>query len=768
VRTTLVLASALAGAVSLIVPAAAATAAPLEAQDKQDKPVSPDPASPDEADIIVTAQRVSQRLIDVPIAVTAISGDTLAARGFNDPSQIQYLSPSLITNGTGATTGLNNYTIRGVGTSSNSNAIQYSVSTVIDNVSLGLPEMASGQFSDVERVEVLRGPQGTLFGRNASAGVVQIITKKPVIGKTNGSIHVDAAYADTPGARFFGKAEGILNVAVSSNSALRINGFGTYQPPLVKDLNPNPASDYSMHEWGLRAKYLWQPTPDLDVYLLGDQTWEKGLGAGGFAFYVLPSAGNPLFASNQAAGIVAGPDNLMNSAGAPANGYFRSGGVQLSTEYRFGDGWGLTNILAYRSFVQNVYTDSDQSAINYSDLVGVYLNNKQYTEELRIASPTASPLQIQAGIYLFRAKYQRITSAGATLGRTDLPPGVGALGGTVTSDANNDSAAVFGQVTYHVTDKLRVTAGGRETYDKIELNTVAANTSNLVAQFGVGSLDQRRSIYALSYKFDVDYNFTPNLMGYVSYARGYKGPAFNATIVPASAIAVNPEIPLAWEAGLKADTFDRRLQVNIAAYSTKFKGYQSQILLPGQVSSVLQNAGALRTRGVEVEFSAKPTKSLSVTGGFSFTDARFLSFLGVPCYTGQTSPASCLTLRTMDASGVRLAIPKFVENVTVRYDHEIGGGLRGFVSGSAYARSKQYPQPNGDPNTVIPAYQVFDASIGMSAPDQGWKLSLYGRNLGDKRVRNAFQANPSARTSYQQSFNLNSFRTIGVTFDLNF
>jgi iron complex outermembrane receptor protein len=199
---------------------------------------------------------------------------------------------------------------------------------------------------------------------------------------------------------------------------------------------------------------------------------------------------------------------------------------------------------------------------------------------------------------------------------------------------------------------------------------------------------------------------------------------------------------------------------------------------------VLRNAGSLRSRGVEVEFQAKPVRDLTLSGGVSYTDARYLDFKGVPCFPGQTVAEGCLVLRAatpaspgvparpavtgFDASGRSLNVPKIAGNLTVRYETGLTSNLRGFFSGSAYWRSRVVGSPNGDPNTVLGGYQIYDASAGVSTVDKRWTLAVYGRNLGDHRVINTVQNNSASPGSYQQSYNLNSFRTVGLRLDHSF
>jgi iron complex outermembrane receptor protein len=231
-------------------------------------------------EVIVTAQKRSENLQEVPISVTAISNTQLESQHVYDPSQLGRVAPTLQMESFNASVGGTNFSVRGVGTLSFASSIEASVTTVIDGVVMGRPEFGIMNFSDIAQVEVLNGPQGMLFGKNASAGLVNITTVLPVLGLWQGSGHAEYGWMSTPG-NGKGTADNVtLNAPVSANSALRINAFFTQHDPLVRDVLTVPGSDFGQQEFGFRAKYYWQPSDRLNVLVAADYAQEQGEGPG--------------------------------------------------------------------------------------------------------------------------------------------------------------------------------------------------------------------------------------------------------------------------------------------------------------------------------------------------------------------------------------------------------------------------------------------------------------------------------------------------------
>jgi iron complex outermembrane receptor protein len=745
-------------------------------------------------ELVVTAQLRSEKLQDVPVTVNVVTGTSLAERNFHDLQQLQFTNASIQVNGR-AGPGVNDYFIRGIGTGVFSNTIQYDVSIVLDGVSLGLPEMSLLQYFDVDRIETLSGPQPTLFGKNSSAGVISIITKRPELGVYGGTANASVASMNTAGAGWSERAEAVVNIPVSANSALRIGGFDTHTDPLVKDVLPNNAVHQAFDEWGVQAKYLWQPNDRFHLYLSADYGHERGLYTGAATWRLLSPAtfaGRTLAASLVPFGIVPGPDNIRNSAdGATGDGGSEAGGAQAEVGYNFANGFMLTDILAYRFFGptgNSGNNDADFSSIDYANTLVTPRYDDQYSNELRLASPTGGVLEGQGGVYYSWGRFVRNSAAvqdgvGRDQNGNLLPAGITAFrGGQQFSRQVAETTSVYGQFTVHPTSDLSLIAGARYTHDSINLDVTNQACSFCLVQFFTpvnSPLRQSRQEDNLSYKFGAQYTFAPNDMVYATYTKGYKGPAFNNTASSLQAISVEPEIPTAWEVGLKSSLFDRRLTLNLSAFYEKFVNYQQATLDPVRAAVLIQNVGALVSKGLEAQFDARPTDHLTLSGSLAYIDAVADKFPNATCYTGQTAAQGCITVRPaapgvpaiqfFDASGQTIAqAPKFTASATGRYTWRVADGFDGFASLSGYYRTKTFfGTPNTDPNTRVPAYFRLDGQIGIAGNGR-WKVALYANNLLDKRVAMYIQTNTTAPGSYQQSFSDSSFRTIGVSASLKY
>jgi iron complex outermembrane receptor protein len=439
-------------------------------------PAAADAATPDsEADIIVTATRRSERLQDVPISVTAVRGETLAERGVTNPEELARLTPTLTTQSGASNQQGTNFSIRGVGTSSFQRTIESSVATVIDDVTLIRPEMGIMNFTDVDQVEVLNGPQGMLFGKNASAGLVSVRTKNPVLGEASGRFGTEYSRLNTANDTSQFRVFGIANLPVSDTVATRFNLLYQYNTPIYKNLATNPRFEGQLRQILASGKLLWQPDDRLSVLVAGDYADLKGLGPGIFSFRsVAPGSPNGFFLST--VGITPSADNTFSAYSLDTFANTRIGGAQVKIDYDLGGGTTLTNIAAYRSFRIRTGFDPDYGPFELAQFYQEPRGFKQWSNELRIASPVGKRFDYQVGLYVLRASLYQRTTAAASLGMA-IPPGFTTfLGSDALQQQELGSYAVFGQGTYRITDALRVIAGARLTYDEIKMTF--NNTSN--------------------------------------------------------------------------------------------------------------------------------------------------------------------------------------------------------------------------------------------------------------------------------------------------
>lgn len=717
-------------------------------------------------EIIVTAQKRAENLQSVPISATVVDSDQIEARHIYDPSQLQIVAPSLQIKSFNAALGASNFSIRGVGTLSFANSIEASVTSVIDGVVMGSPALGFMNFLDLAQIEVLNGPQGMLFGKNASAGLVNITTKRPVLDSFEGMVRGEAGWMSTPTRGLNYLLQGVVNIPVAPALALRVSGSQTHTDPIIKNVIDVAGSKFGQDQSSFRAKLLWEPSTDFSLMIAADYAHSSGSGNGTGADRVV-QPGSPVELENAEFGIVPGPKNALSSYGGVTRAAFNVGGVQANFAYTFADGHSLTNILAFRQFKGNNLFDVDKHRVDVFDVNSQRTNTKQITEELRLASPTGGTFDYQIGLYYYDSSADAVIAAYGNLGIPfpPPPPAIGWLGFFVDSALDSKSYAVFGQGTIHAGDRARLTMGGRWTRDELSSLQVSDNALVVSSLGPSGTRLQSVNNENFSWRVTGQYDLTDSVMAYLSAARGYKGPGFNLSLDPQAPI-VKPEIPTSFEVGIKSTLFDRHLVLNVSAYTTTFKNFQAQALDPATTFFVLLNAGELKTRGFEVAASVLPAKGLTFNLGLSYVDAVFTDFKNDPCYPGQPD---CRPDGTADSSGHRLPnSPKWTASVTGRYETTVFGSLGGFVQGALYARTKSNYTSAADPIALQPGYVLFDTSVGVKAASDAWQLSVFCRNCFDKRTTTFINKQDVFPADYYQQFGLNSFRTIGISLEGRF
>jgi iron complex outermembrane receptor protein len=757
------------------------------------------------SEIVVTAQRRSESLQKVPVSVTAVTADTLESRQISDLTQIARAAPSLQV-GSDST-----FAVRGVGTLAFAGTIDSSVALSLDEVNLGRPFLGGSLFNDLERVEVLNGPQGLLFGKNASAGLLNIVTAKPKLGEFSMRTDLEVVSRDTPQSP--GDARGViiketLNVPVSANSALRLNALYSYQEPgttFVGHLLPGARNDINNRNFSIKGKYLLEASEALQIYVIADYNESHGV-AGQFDrphFVVAPGSINgPALAAD---GITPGPDNFKYGG---ETGYYRdltTGGAQARLAYVTGSGLEITNLLAWRFYKVDQQYDIDNLSADGASVNLTHGKYDQYSNELRVALPSGNRLSGQAGLYYFKSKLDQTNvirganyvpsfvtrgfpfCVGATAVPGAFPPtcsvsNVSFLGRDNAYVLDTESYASFGQLTYDLTDQLKVFAGGRVTHDKIDIHLVQGQFNYFTNLGGPrGTIDRDYSNTDFSWKVGGQFQATPAIMFYGFYGRGYKGPGFNdvAPVVTAS-LVVREESSRALEVGVKSSFFDRRLTVNLSAFQTKFDNFQVQSFDTVIRTFQILNAAKVTSKGVEATVSANPFEGLTINGSASVLSAKFGSFPGAQCYPTQTTNGCSLTVTTFDASGLTLPnSPKFTSTLQARYELPVSGGIKPFIDGNWYHRSSVLSNVAPAPGTTIPTVNIFGASIGAEVGDS-LRITLFCRNCtnvhmpisigtdpGDASARNNL-GQPAPKLTLQRSFSLDAFRTIGAALSFEF
>jgi iron complex outermembrane receptor protein len=688
-------------------------------------------------EVVVTARHRSENLQEVPISVSVVSGVQAAAQNLNDLGDISQIVPAIDFR-TGASNKDRTIFIRGIGTISTSPGVEPSVSTVIDGVVLARPGMATLDLLDLDHIEVLQGPQGTLFGKNASAGVINIVTANPT---ATPHAYVDASYyegseyrlkAGVSGPIAGDKLEGLVSVFTAQ-----------YRGNVENIYNGVDKEDAGYRHTGARAKFIAKPVDNLVLTLGGDYTNSSDTTPTGVyaatSRIAYPSGvltPNPnLAAALAAAGITPSPDNRTISTNTNSSVHDKNGGVSLQADWTvFGD-YTITSISAYRKWKNVQYQDYDMLGMpvgpaggNFAQGVDTgHVDFDQESQELRIASPKGHFIDYVAGFYYLHASdaeiYERditqINAAGAAV----LNNGVAHYGTT------GDNYALFGEANVNITKQFRAIAGYREIWDDLSYYHNRVSTSaTAVPGVGTSIVNGPSSVSRSGYadRFGLQFDVTPDITTYATYSRGYKGPAFNVFFNMA---AVNTA-PLAaetsndYEAGVKSSLFDHRLTANVGGFITNFSNYQANFasLIAGAVVTNLINAGSVSTKGVSVDLTARPVQPLTLDANLIYDDAYVGVFNCPP-----NAPTSC------NINGQALPFAP-------RYKMHLGGEYRVPVAGwgdlalqSDYNwQSKVQYLLSENADTIQGGYGIWNAAIALLDPKDGWQARVLVKNILDQ------------------------------------
>jgi iron complex outermembrane receptor protein len=731
-------------------------------------------------DIIVTAQKREQNLQDVPVAITVVSGAQLERANVNSAEQLFQRVPTL-TFRKGNTNKDSALSIRGVGTISFSSGVEPSVSTVIDGVVYARTGQQTADFLDVERIEVLRGPQGSLFGKNASAGVINIVTREP--GETFGG-YADAAWYQGNEYRVRGSVGGPLTDAIRAS----VTGFWSqYDGNGINVYNNERVNGYK--HWGVRGKLIAEPSEAVKITLIADYAKNSDNGFADSVGQVFPSAfNNAIFIPSLAPLTLDGRNKDIDNDLDPYT-QDKNSGVSMQVDVDLGPA-ALTSITAYRHWYNYQQRDGDfrsdspkyvATGIAAGDIRSHDrgdLSFDQFTQELRLASTNPQFLEYVAGLYFYKTKEVDFFNRTVTACTASSLPTVGGLtpcapGSStyLTNQGNADftteltSYSAFGQATANITDTFRGILGLRYTHDKVSYDFTRVSTS-ATAFPGVNpgfSSTGSVSDNGWSGNAGLQYDVSDDVMAYAMYTRGYKGPAINVffNMQARDTGSIAPETANAYEAGLKTRLFDRRVTLNITGFYAKYDNYQANFLdlVAGQVVTRLTNAGTVSTRGIEVDFNATVTDNFSLGGGFNFTDAHINKF---NCPTG--SVVTCAD--AINGKPLPFA-PKYKGTVTAdwRLPIDIDGFNVDLNSSLSYQSRTQF-DINQNPNAYQSAYAIWDAGLTVRTDDDKYAVSLIVKNLTDKHF--VIQRIPNGTSFMRQITPRDAQRYVGVSGRINF
>ncbi|HBK90084.1 MAG TPA: TonB-dependent receptor [Parvularcula sp.] len=738
-------------------------------------------------EIVVTSQRVEQNLQAVPIAVTALSGDQLLDATVVNLEDLNQIVPSL--NFRKGTTNANSAVfLRGVGTISFSIAAEPSVSTVVDGVVLSRSGQAFADLYDIERVEVLRGPQGTLFGKNASAGVVSIVTKggtDELEGEINLGLWEESEY----------RAKGSVAGPLTDTLSARLTGFyGYFDGHITNIFNGGDERVNGYERWGSRFVLDFDPSDAASVRLAVDFARSDD----DCCAEITGVSRGPVLDAELGFPTARGEDQRVVNHNLVTTTEDTTWGASLQGDFTMFSDHTLTMIGAYRNWENVEVREGDflpRAIVGTAQLHdrGI-VETDQYSFEARLASPQDQTVSYVLGGFVWRSDNTQfflrddITCATSTLpvapsGATpcDVTDTVNTIFPTANSfsDVEMTNYAFFGNATWNLTDAFRMIGGVRWTRDDVEFTHERAPGVNLATglpatgpgvsgnpaggltsatppgngtNISAGETDNSN----FSGRVIAQYDFTDGVMGYASYSRGYKGPAFNVFFnhtAPTNSVPIGAETSNSYEAGFKSRMFDDRLQLNVAGFYAVYDGFQANnfVLLNGTIITNLTNAGKVSTAGFEVDGVFTPTDWWTVTGGVAYTDAEVKAFNPNPL----TNAPSALNETRLPLA------PRWSSSIVSEWTAPFFMGTQAHLRGAWSYQGDQFSDlGNGGP---IEQHSLVDLSLGFSDADDNYRLTFHVNNLLDDSY-------VTLNTSNGQRLHIprDASRYVGVTLRANF
>jgi iron complex outermembrane receptor protein len=727
-------------------------------------------AAPTES-VIVTARHTQEREQDVPISMSVLTADSLDATGAYTLADIQHQIPGLVSynsNPRNSSVG-----IRGLGVTSAQDGLDTSVGVYVDGVYLGRPGMALQDLIDVDQVEVLRGPQGTLYGRNSSAGAINITTKAPSFDPSLTAEVSGGSYTYNQ-ERF--TATGPL---IDGLLAYRLTAFNTYRDGYTNNYKTG-GRDNGVNRSGLRGQLLATPNKDLSIRWIGEYSVEDDTSNGSVITQILPDSIGVATARTKAALTATGwAPFASNSTGTNAIHDMRTRQAATSVEVDYDLGWGdATSITAYRQWEFFPLQDSDNTPLDILQVNVARTRDVQATQEFRLASKPGS-FTWQTGVFLFhqnlRDNYilnQYGYDAGAFLtnyARQSNPTAAAVAispGAQYIDDVRSrtDSVAVFGQFNWEIVTGLTFTGGVRFTQDWRDGTAVSSVKGTIPASLTPAINYNLRingnnvsGLASLAYKLDDD-----SLL-YVTYSNGYKAAGLNLdAAVPAAGLVLQPELTDNYEAGTKINLLDNKLFVKADVYWTELSGLQANYYPPDGSKSYLTNAGDVRARGVELETTYAVTNNFSLGVNGAYNEATYTSYAAAPCPIGVSGLCSLTGRPVYEA-------PKWVANVNASYSWDYDANTRPYVSAQYSFTSRYNGTIDDSPYTQIPGYTLVNFRIGAALANGKYDVAVWANNAFDQRyyTSTALASLPGA-SSFGVSGAPGTPRLLGATFRANF
>ena len=725
--------------------------------------------------VTVTARFRKENQQDVPIALTALNGELLEETDTSQVQQLQFLVPNLVINTPNPRQ--TSFSIRGIGNNPATDGLSASVGLYLDGVYLDRPGMAAFDLLDVSQIEVLRGPQGTLFGRNTTGGAVSVATALP-------SFDFTAKAQASVGDYGLQQYQGTISDAITDQLAFRVSGYVTYRGGYLKDVYSG-GDDYGLDRQGVRAQLLYKPNDNLSWRVIFEFGHEDDSTGAALLYSEGPSSSaNPKFvpyatwAKNLGITPVFDPDGLENDQNVAQHLVERQYAGTSVLDWSF-DGYTLTSITGYRHWSFRPHNDFDWT---YADVIrnsGANDFEQQISQELRLASPTGGGFDYVTGLYYFG---RFLDNHSFTDYGSQYSVGLGALGNPALNNGQTNTYgeistfnyAAYAQGTWHIDPLWDLTLGGRETYelsqgsiDRIAFTGGTGTPPVSVAPFS-GNIKVAKAtpsgLLTLSYKPSDGY-LVYATASYGAKAGGFNSPtipqATSGAFLPMSTLAVKPEKAVNFELGSKTSWFDDRLTANVDLYWVDIYGYQANTLIavPSGLQSIITNVGSVRSRGVEGEIAAQPVEGLRLNASIGFTDAFYHSFTNAPAVEGATTTTQNLTGRPV------VQAPRWTINAGGTYTAHLTSGVDGYLGADVGYKSSYFGYVDDSAYGLVKGYAVVNLRIGTIFNDGHYDLSAWVRNAADARY---FYMVITAATGSGGYFGIPAEpRTAGVTLKAN-
>jgi outer membrane receptor protein involved in Fe transport len=745
------------------------------AQEAAAQAARPESASSGLEEVVVSATKREESMQRVPVSVNAVSGDQLQQNGVVRLQDAQLPGLTVQEGGLG-----NSLFIRGIGSGINP-GFEQSAGTYVDGIYRGRGQQSRAPLLDVERVELLRGPQTTLFGKNSVAGAINVTSAKPT---SSFESYVTGTYDfELEETQFEGAVSGPLGERVRGRLSGRVLSADGFVDNLTLGKGEPSRDDY-----GVRGQIAFDVTENLTATFKAELSQFDKEGRNLEVYNERPAVAGPftgLTYSQILAGLGADPSVLNNTLD-----YKRSGGTEtsdneseeyaLTLDWRVGEHT-LTSITGFSTYSFDELCDCDFTAANIFN-VGSSEDFDQFSQEIRFASPQGNTLDYIVGGYFedTTLEYRDSILVNST---SLLVPLIDAQSpGAGTMIANTGTPRVFGQdergasafarVTWNATEDLHLNLGARVAYEEKEASRDLAITAIdgtpltgpqavfapavYAAVFNVRahSLSSSRDGWKTMPSFSVQYDMSEDVMGYLSYVQGFKSGGFDARsnnpTVPPATVCSAPGVPAgcipagsvgsfefededsqSYEAGLKSRFAEDRAELNLAYYFTDFKDLQVSTF-DGVLGYNVSNAGAAEIQGIELDGRWKMIDSLMLRGSVAWTDFEYREFFG-QCFVGQLPDAP--DGRNCDYAGkTNMFIPDLAGTLALDWFANLGASLQLATTLEAVYSGDYFPQATLDPATAQAAYTKLNARIALSPLDGSWEIALLGRNLTDEVV----------------------------------